>query len=107
VLRSITAGYGDPLFRDPDSVLEELKTDIISHWTAINIYKVVYDQDTFTVDYERTREERQREREHRKKRSKPYDQFEREWLKKSPPEEALECFGSWPDGMKNREITWM
>jgi len=98
------AGYGDPLFRDPDRVMEDLKNEIISHWTAINIYKVVYDQETLTVDYEGTEEERQKERADRKRRAKPYDAFERDWLKKRPSEEALTAFGSWPEGKQTKEI---
>ncbi len=98
------AGYGDPLFRDPDKVVEDLKNGIISDWTAINIFKVVYDPETFTLDYDGTEKERQMERENRKSRAKPYEAFEKDWLKKRPSEEALSAFGSWPDGKQTREI---
>ena len=98
------AGYGDPLFRDPDKVMEDIKNEIISDWVAVSIYKVVYDPETLTVDYEGTEKERQKERADRKRRAKPYDVFEKDWLKKRPSEEALTAFGSWPDGKQTREI---
>jgi N-methylhydantoinase B/oxoprolinase/acetone carboxylase alpha subunit len=98
------AGYGDVLFRDPKTVMEDLKKEIISHWVAQNIYKVVYDPETLTVDYQKTEEERQKEREDRKKRGKPYDDFEKDWLKKRPAQQALKYFGSWPDGKPTRKI---
>jgi len=56
------------------------------------------------MDYDATEKERQQEREDRKRRAKPYEAFERDWLKKRPPEEALTAFGSWPDGKQTREI---
>ena len=31
------------------------------------------------------------------KRGRPYDEFQKEWLKKKPPEEILGFYGSWPD----------
>ena len=98
------AGYGDPLLRDPEKVMEDLKKEIISDWVAINIYKVVYDRETRSVDFDKTEEERQKEREDRKSRSRPYDEFEREWLKKKPPEQALIAFGTWPKGQQTRQI---
>lgn len=98
------AGYGDPLLRDPEKVMEDLKKEIISDWVAFNIYKVVYDPETRSVDLEKTEEERKREREDRKNRAKPYDEFEREWLKKKPSEQALIAFGTWPEGRQTRRI---
>ena len=98
------AGYGDPLFRDPDKVLEDLRNEIISDWTATHIFKVVYDPETLAKDGEGTEKLRQKERENRIKRAKPYDAFEEAWLKKRPSEGALRAFGSWPDGKQTREI---
>ena len=49
------------------------------------------------VDQEETARLREEEKKARIKRGKPYDQFEKEWLKKKPPEEALKFYGSWPD----------
>ncbi len=98
------AGYGDPLFREPDRVMKDLKDKIISDWTAANIYKVVYDSETLAVDHNGTAEAREKEREARKNRGKPYGVFEREWLKKRPPDEALTVFGSWPEGKQTKAI---
>jgi acetophenone carboxylase len=98
------AGYGDVLLRDPDSVGEDLKQGIISAWTAINVYKIVFDPETLAVDYETTKKVRQEERADRIRCGKSYDEFEQEWLKKRPPEEALVAFGTWPDGQPTRKI---
>ena len=91
------AGFGDPLERDPELVMKDLREQLISDWVATNIYKVAYDPERLKVDYERTAKLRQEEREARKKRGKPYAEWEREWSKKRPPEEILEFYGSWPD----------
>jgi N-methylhydantoinase B/oxoprolinase/acetone carboxylase alpha subunit len=99
------AGYGDVLFRDPQKVMEDLRRGIISHWVAQNVYKVAYDPETFNIDEQKTEVLRQQEREDRKQRGKPYDEFEKEWLKKRPPEQAIKYFGSWPDGKPVRKIT--
>lgn len=40
-----TAGYGDPLERDPEKVLEDVKEEIISEEVATDIYGVVFDAD--------------------------------------------------------------
>jgi len=91
------AGYGDPLDRDPELVIQDLRDEIISDWSAENIYKTVYDKEKLRVDQEETARLREEEKKARIKRGKPYDQFEKEWLKKKPPEEALKFYGSWPD----------
>jgi len=56
------SGYGDPLERDPESVMEDLKKRIISDWTAVNIYKIAYGAERRKVDIEKTNEQRQEER---------------------------------------------
>ena len=99
------AGYGDVLLREPDSVVEDVRNEIVSHWAAENVFKVVYDREKLIVDYERTEQERQKEREQRKERGKSYDEFEKEWLKRRPPEQAIKYFGSWPEGKQTRKIT--
>ncbi len=90
-------GYGDPLERDPETVMEDLKKNIISDWTAVNIYKVAYGAERRKVDIEKTKQQRQEERKSRLARGKSYDEFEKEWNKKSPPKEALLFYGTWPD----------
>lgn len=91
------AGYGDPLDRDPELVLKDLKDEIISDWPAENIYKVAYDKKRFRVDEEETKALRAEEKKARVNRGKPYAEFEKEWLEKKPSEETLKFYGSWPD----------
>ena len=90
-------GYGDVLERDPESVMKDLRADIISHWTAQNVYHVAYDQKTLQVDHEGTELLRAKERKNRIQRGVPLKEFEKEWLKKRPPEAALKNYGKWPD----------
>jgi len=90
-------GYGDPLERDPETVMDDLKKCIISDWTAVNIYKIAYSADRRKVDIEKTNEQRQEERKSRLARGRSYDEFEKGWNKKSPPKEALIYYGTWPD----------
>jgi len=89
-------GYGDVLERDPDLVMNDIRKVITSPWAARNVYHVAYDEETRVVDYEKTKELRKKERQERIKRGKKYEEFEKEWLKKRPPEEALKYFGNWP-----------
>jgi N-methylhydantoinase B/oxoprolinase/acetone carboxylase alpha subunit len=90
-------GYGDPLERMPEQVVEDLKKKIISKWTANHVYRVALDPEERKVDLARTQELRQAERQARIARGKPYDEFVAEWSKKSPPQEILQWYGSWPD----------
>ena len=43
------AGYGDPLDRDPEKVIQDIKDQIISDWSARQVYKVIYDQQTLKL----------------------------------------------------------
>lgn len=90
-------GYGDPLERDPEGVLEDLRKNIISDWTAQHIYLVAYDVERRKLDLEKTKEQRDDQRRARLGRGKSFDEFHQEWNKKSPPQEILEWYGSWPD----------
>lgn len=98
------AGYGDPLERDPDAVLDDIKNNLISTRTAENVYKVAFSDKHRRVDHERTEALRQEEREARLQRGKPWDEFMAEWSQKKPPEEILEWFGAWPDGTPTKPI---
>lgn len=91
------AGYGDPLERDPEMVINDLKAKIISEWTAKNVYKVKFDPETLKLDKEGTEELRKNEKKARLLRGKPYEEFIKGWVKKRPPEEVLKFYGSWPD----------
>jgi hypothetical protein len=90
-------GYGDPLEREPESVMDDLKKNIISDWTAQQIYKIAYEPERRKVDVERTRQLRQEEKKARLARGVTFEQFQQEWSKKSPPKEALQYYGTWPD----------
>ena len=90
-------GYGDPLERDPDEVLEDLRKQIISDWTAEKIYRIAYDRERRKLDAEKTKQQRDEERRARLARGKSFEEFQKEWSKKSPPKEILQWYGSWPD----------
>jgi hypothetical protein len=91
------AGYGDPLDRDPGAVMQDLKDQIISDGSAQNIYKVAYNKEKLKVDKKETERLRAEEKKARLGRGKPYDEFEKEWIKQKPPEEILKFYGCWPD----------
>lgn len=87
-------GYGDVLDRDPASVIKDIEEDLISQETANDIYKVFYNPETFVLDVEKTEKEREKERENRKNRGVPFDEFVKEWETSEPPEH-LPFYGSW------------
>jgi acetophenone carboxylase len=97
-------GYGDPLERPPESVAEDLKKNIISDWTAQNIYRVAMDAEGRRVDAAQTEAWRGEERKARLARGKPYAEFLEEWSKQSPPREILQWYGSWPDAKPTAPI---
>jgi acetophenone carboxylase len=90
-------GYGDPLEREPQDVLEDLRKSIISDWTAQNIYRISYEPERRKLDAEKTKQQRDEERRARLARGKSFDEFEKIWNQKSPPKEILTWYGSWPD----------
>ncbi|WP_227429699.1 hydantoinase B/oxoprolinase family protein [Psychrobacter sp. I-STPA6b] len=87
-------GYGDILERDPELVMDDLQLNRISAHTATNIYKVVWDEETFVVDQEATERLRNEERQARLKRGVPYDEFMKTHVKDEPPEDLF-YYGSW------------
>lgn len=89
-------GYGDPIERDPLLVMPDLENEVISHWSAKNVYKVVYGEESLAVDEEKTKLLREQERMDRKARGLRFAEFEKEWLKKKPSDETLEFYGNWP-----------
>jgi acetone carboxylase alpha subunit len=99
------SGYGDVLLRDPALVAKDMEEDLISHETALDIFKVVIDPDTLIVDEAATDELRKAERRARIARGKPFDVFVEAWSTPEPPA-ALPYFGCWDDreviyGMSN------
>ncbi len=92
------AGYGDPLDADPQQVVQDVEAEIVSDWSARNIYKVAFDPDTLRVNVAETEALRDAERKARLARGQSWDDFHTEWSQLTPPEEALTWFGSWPEG---------
>lgn len=87
-------GYGDPLERDPELVMTDLRQQRISHAVAYNVYRVVYDAERLVVDAEATARARDEERAARRARSLPYDEFVKRWRRDEPPAE-MPFLGSW------------
>ena len=90
------SGYGDVLLRDPASVMKDIEEDLISHDTARDIFKVVFDSKTLLVDEQATRAARDAERCSRLARGKPFDEFVGEFVTPEPPPD-LPYYGSWDD----------
>jgi hypothetical protein len=78
-------GYGDVLERDTVMVMDDLRKEVISRWTAENIYHVAYDPETLEVDEEKTKQLRQKEREDRKSRGMTWDASRRNGHSFVPP----------------------
>jgi hypothetical protein len=64
---------------------------------ARNVYHVVYDAITFTVDEDETRKRREAVRKERIRTGLNYDEFQREWRTLKPAQGILKYFGPWPD----------
>lgn len=100
------AGYGDALERDPEKVLVDLGNGLVTHWAARNLYQVAYDEQTMRLDPEKTEALRNEARAKRKKRGRPYAEFEAEWLKLRPPGKVIKYYGTYPhpSGLNGREL---
>jgi acetone carboxylase alpha subunit len=92
-------GYGDVLEREPALVMKDLAEDLMSHENARDIYQVVYDERTLTVDVEGTLRRREEYRRARIARGRPFDAFCKEWVTAQPPED-VPYFGCWDDRTK-------
>lgn len=90
-------GYGDVLDRDPRAVEADLLKGVLSVEAAAYVYKVVWDGDQRRVDLEATAKMRAAEMAARKKRGRPYEEFEAKWLQQKPADDILTYYGSWPD----------
>jgi len=98
-VNSISAGggYGDVLERDPEAVVEDIQTEVLSGETARKVYRVVIDPQTQQVDHEATAAERDAARQERRGRGKPFTEFIAGWLAKRPDEDMLTYYGHWPE----------
>lgn len=90
------AGYGDAIERNPDEVIEDLKNNMTTHWAAEHIYQIVYDKNTLRLDPEKTDKKRSAVRKERLAAGKPFDEFEEQWLKQKPSDQALKYYGAYP-----------
>ncbi|ONM48476.1 hypothetical protein B0T44_18715 [Nocardia donostiensis] len=90
-------GYGDPLERDPESVMVDLRRGLISQEVATSVYRLVWDSEHMKVDHEATCAARDDERAERLRRGRPYDDFVASWRTDSPPDH-LGFLGSWEWG---------
>ncbi|MBI2963755.1 MAG: hydantoinase B/oxoprolinase family protein, partial [Deltaproteobacteria bacterium] len=72
-------GYGDVLLRDPAAVVADVRSGIVSRWTAQNVYCVRFDAETLRVDEAGTARAREAERRRRRERGKTWDEFHAEW----------------------------
>lgn len=89
-------GYGDPLERDPESVVKDAELNRISAHVARDIFAVVYDEQTFRLDAAATAQARADARAARLERGRPYAEFVEEWVTDEPPADLL-YYGSWGD----------
>jgi N-methylhydantoinase B/oxoprolinase/acetone carboxylase alpha subunit len=97
-------GYGDVLERGIDEVVADVRRHVISPGVARNVYGVVFDNEHLLVDTAATEEARAQLRRDRSLRALPFKEFEKKWLEKRPPADALEYFGEWPSAAPNRRV---
>lgn len=101
------AGYGDVLERDPQSVLDDLSTGLVTAWAAKHLYHVVYNEGSYRLDKEATQALRQDVRKKRLASAKPFDEFNQEWQKLCPPDDVIAYYGNYPhpNGPTNKATT--
>jgi len=97
-------GYGDPLERDPESVVKDAELNRISPHVARDIFGVVYDEQTFRLDAAATAQARADARAARLQRGRPYAEFVEEWVTDEPPADLL-YYGSWGDDTEELTAT--
>jgi acetophenone carboxylase len=100
-------GYGDAIERDPEAIMEDLRRQRITDWSAKNVYHVEYDEDSRTYDEETTADARREYVQDRLAESVPWDEFINEWEDRQPPEEIMGNYGRWPDGEKEHKVMRM
>lgn len=98
-------GYGDVLERDPELVMEDLRLGRISDHVAENIYKVVWNPESYVVDEAATQQLRDDERAARLKRGRPYAEFVEDFVTSEPSEDLL-YYGSWGDDTDELTATY-
>ncbi len=99
-----SGGYGDVLERDPQAVVDDVRADRVSAWTAREVFAVAFDPETLIVDEAATAELRRAQRARRLQHARPFSEFIAEWEQRRPPEQVLKYFGEWPSGAPNRAV---
>ncbi|MBF6569895.1 MAG: hydantoinase B/oxoprolinase family protein [Candidatus Binataceae bacterium] len=90
-------GYGDVLEREPQAVLEDVRSRLITREVAEKVYGVFITADGHTIDVGATAEKRRAIRAERLALGKPFAEFIKEWSRKKPPQAILKYYGQWPD----------
>ncbi|WP_166397661.1 hydantoinase B/oxoprolinase family protein [Rubrobacter marinus] len=90
-------GYGDVLERDPEEVLLDLQSGLITQEVADKVYGLVLDPETRETDAEGTEKRRGEMRAERLRAGKTFDEFTKYWSKQKPKEEILKYYGHWPE----------
>lgn len=89
-------GYGDPLDRDPELVLEDVLDEVISPDTAVKIYGVIFTSRGDTVDRAQTEARRGAMRQERLREARP--------LRTIPPSESWALPSGWREAGSTRRI---
>ncbi|WNC74188.1 hydantoinase B/oxoprolinase family protein [Thalassotalea psychrophila] len=89
-------GYGDVLERDTALTVKDLEEKLVSHETALDLYKMVYDEKSLIVDEQATQNARTAERQARINRGLSWDEFVATHVTDEPPAD-INYFGSWND----------
>ncbi len=90
-------GYGDVLEREPESVLEDIQTNVLTKEVGETVYGVVFNSETGDVDVKKTDKKRASMKKNRLKQGKPFNEFVTGWLKKRPNEEIIQNYGNYPE----------
>lgn len=91
-----SAGLGDPLEADPESVMKDIREGMVSHWMAKNVYLIEYDEKTLRVEQMATERKREQKRRERIKKSMKYDEYLEKIKKVKPDGKLLKTYGAWP-----------
>lgn len=88
-------GYGDVLERDPQDVLEDIRNDIISPLVARDVYAVLYDPLSLTLDVAGTVALRESVRKSRLQKGQAFSEFVSCWTTPGPKNLPAPYFGCW------------
>jgi len=90
-------GYGDVIERDPQAVLEDVRTGMITAEVARTVYRVAIDAESGAVDAAATAKARAALRRERLTLAKPFDAFVKAWSRRKPPAKVIRHYGAWPE----------